>query len=96
MSAALTSRANLPQMWEASSRTIRKLSHGSEDSLGLRALASKLIVLGSSDAPPLRYAMIQLEHIASFLHYKFGELEVISSRCHTYMQFAEYSCKAAT
>ena len=47
MSAALTPRASLPSMWEASSRTIRKLSLGSEFSFGLRILASKLIVLVS-------------------------------------------------
>ena len=71
MSAALTSLSNLLHMWEASSRTIRKFSLESEVSPSLRVPTSKLIVLGSSDAPPLRYSMIQLEHIASFLHNKF-------------------------
>ena len=71
ISAALTSLASLPSMWEATIRMIRKLSLGSEVSLGLRILSSMLIVLGSSDAPPHRYSMIQLDHVVSILHYKF-------------------------
>ena len=82
MSSALTSRASLTPIFEASSRTIRKPSLGSEVSFGLRILASKHIVLGSSDAPPHRYSMIQLEHVASLLHNKFekmgGHLEQVS------------------
>ena len=77
MSVALTSRASLPPMWEATSRMIRKLSFGSEVSLGFRVLASKLIVLGSSDAPPHRYSMIQLEHAASIYTTNLNSWEVI-------------------
>ena len=68
MSAALTSRACLPPMWDA--HDSQALSRKLEVSLGLRILATKLIVLGSSDAPPRRNSMIQLEHVASLLHNK--------------------------
>ena len=64
-------------MWEATSRMIRKLSLGSEVSLGLRILASKLVVLGSCDAPPRRYSMIQLEHVAIFCTTNLNSWEVI-------------------
>ena len=74
MSAALTSRASLPPMWEASSRTIRKLRLALvSEARGLGLLASKLIVLGSSDAPPI-VTMIQLEYFACLLHCEFEEL----------------------
>ena len=69
MLAALTSRASVPPLWEATSRMICKLSLGSEFSLGIRIIASKLIVLGSYDTPRHRYSMIQLEHVASIFHY---------------------------
>ena len=48
MSAALTSRARLPPMWEASSRTIRKLSLGSSKSVS--AFVSSLRSLSCSEA----------------------------------------------
>ena len=79
MSADLTSRASLPPMLEALSRTICKLRLdlvSEARSLGyailLRSLSQNFS--GAADAPPQRYSMIHLEYVATLLHCKFGEL----------------------
>ena len=66
MSSALTSRASLPQMWEAASSTIRKLSLGISKSVStFVSLIRSLSCSEAADTPPHRYPMIQLEHVAS-------------------------------
>ena len=74
MPAALTSRASLPPMREAPTRTIRKLSLGSSKSiLAFVSWLRSLSCSEAADAPPHRYSMIQLEHVACLLDGKFDE-----------------------
>ena len=75
MPAALTSRASLPPMREAPTRTIRKLSLGSSKSiLAFVSWLRSLSCSEAADAPPHRYSINQLENVASLLHCKLGEL----------------------
>ena len=72
--AFLTSRASLPPIWEASSRTIRKLQLALvSEARGLGSfLASNAFPVGSITSSP--YSMIQLEYFACLLDCEFEEL----------------------